>query len=176
MYLNHKYYIESPDAFQFELDLLEHLHQNNVPVAYPLPLSSGKTLGWTSTDLGERAFALFIFAEGEEVEAQNITLKQSFELGKTMAAFHLAANTFETKLERYRLDLKYLVEEPLRLLGEQGLERSKTISAQDRKIIREMIASLQPIEELVDSVKNFSADNDEFGIIHADLHVANVHF
>ncbi len=62
-----KYYIESPDAFQFELDLLEHLHNEGIPVAHALRKADGELLGWTSTALGERAFALFSYAAGEEV-------------------------------------------------------------------------------------------------------------
>ncbi len=117
VYLNHKYYIESSDAFQFELNLLEHLHNEGVPVANALRMNNGELLGWVSTDYGDRAFTLFPYARGNELKSDSITIEQSFQLGKTMAELHLSANRFCSKHKRYHLDLKYLVDEPLRLIS-----------------------------------------------------------
>ena len=176
MYLNHKYYIESPDAFQFELDLLEHLHQEGVPVANALSMSNGELLGWTSTKLGERAFALFAYAVGEEVDEKSITPEQSFQLGKTTARLHLAANSFKSNHKRYHLDLKYIVDEPLKLIAQQEDGSLRVFTQQQYERIQEVLATLQPVEDLVAAVKALEARGDEFGIIHADLHTGNVHF
>ena len=173
MYLNHKYYIESPDAFQFELDLLEHLHKEGVPVAHALSMTSGELLGWTSTELGKRAFALFSYAAGEEVtNDKSMTLERSFQFGKTTAKLHLAANSFKSNHKRYHLDLKYLVDEPLRLIAEQD---ESPLSAQQQRT-QEVLASLQPIESFVDTVKALETSKDEFGIIHGDLRPGNIRF
>ena len=176
VYLNHKYYIESPDAFQFELDLLEHLRKEGVPVANALRMSNGELLGWTSTKLGERAFALFTYAAGEEVDEESITSEQSLQFGKTAARFHLTANRFESKHKRYHLGLKYLVDEPLRLIAQQEDESSRVLTQQQVERMHEILAPLQPVEDLVTAVRTLEARGDEFGIIHADLHTGNVHF
>ena len=176
VYLNHKYYIKSSDAFQFELDLLEHLHKEGVPVANALSMSNGELLGWTSTKLGERAFALFAYAAGKEVEEEAITSEQSFQFGKMTAKLHLAANSFKSNCKRYQLDLKYLVDEPLRLIAEQEDESSRVVTQQQYERIHEILAPLQPVEDLVTTVKALETRGDEFGIIHADLHTSNVHF
>jgi len=165
VYLNGKYYIDSPEAFQFELDMLEYLRTQNVPVSYPIRMNNGDLLGWTPTDFGKRATALFSFAQGEEIIEEPATIEQVIKVGKTIAAFHLAANDFSSKHERYHLNLKYLVDEPLRLLKEDNSEQSQ-----------ELLASLPPITELVDAVKTLSTDKDEYGIIHGDLHPGNMHF
>ena len=175
VYLNHKYYIESPDAFQFELELLEHLHTQDIPVARALPLKDGELLGWTGTELGKRAFALFVYAEGAEIDRGDLTKEESFAFGKTIAAFHLAANTFQTELERYRLDLKYLVDEPLRRIAEQKDNTTSKFYAEHSEMIQETVASW-PIEKLVSAVESLSVNSDEFGIIHSDLHLGNAHF
>lgn len=176
VYLN-KYYIEAPDAFQFELDLLEHLHQEGVPVAHALRKTDGELLGWTSTALGERAFALFSYAAGEEVTHDELmTLERSFQLGKAVARLHLAANSFKSNHKRYHLDLKYLVDEPLRLMAQQEDESARVATQEEYERNRDMLASLQPIENLVDTVKALETSNDEFGIVHGDLHPGNIRF
>ena len=176
VYLNHKYYIESPDAFQFELDLLEHLRKEGVPVANAIRMSNGELLGWTSTKSGERAFALFAYAAGEEVDEQSITSEQSFQFGKTAAKLHLAANRFESEHKRYHLNLKYLVDEPLRLIAQQEDESLRVLTQQQVERMHEILAPLQPVEDLVTTVRTLETHGDEFGIIHGDLHPSNVHF
>ena len=177
MYLNHKYYVESPDAFQFELDLLEHLHQEGVPVAHAQCMNDGELLGWTSTKLGERAFALFAYAAGEEVtDDESMTLERSFQFGKTTAKLHLAANSFKSNDKRYHLDLKYLVDEPLKLIARQEDKSLRVFTQQQYERIHEMLATLQPVEDLVATVKALETSKDEFGVIHADLHPDNIRF
>ncbi len=164
-YLNGKYYIDSAEAFQFEVDLVDYLHKRKMPVAYPVPRKDGDLLGWAATPLGERATALFSYALGEEISKDSLTTAQRLELGKTVATFHLTANSFHSEHRRYHLNLKYLVEEPLRLIAQQ-----------DNDKIQEILASLQPISALVDAVKSLTTDGDEYGIIHGDLHAGNMHF
>lgn len=165
VYLNGKYYIDSAKAFQFEVDLVDYLHKRKIPVAYPVPRKYGGLLGWASTPLGERATALFSYALGEEVSEGLLSTAQRFELGKTVATFHLTANSFHSEHGRYHLNLKYLVEEPLRLIAQQ-----------DNDEIQKVLASLQPIDALVDAVEALTTDGDKYGIIHGDLHAGNMHF
>ena len=165
VYLNGKYYVDSPEAFQFELDLLDYLQTQSIPVSHPIRMDNGELLGWTSTALDRRATALFSFAPGGEVLEESFTIEESLEMGKTIAAFHLAANDFSSNHERYHLNLKYLVDEPLRLIEKDNSEQGQ-----------ELLASLPSIPDLVSAVKSLSIDNDEYGIIHGDLHPGNMHF
>lgn len=168
VYLNGKYYIDSPEAFQFELDLVEFLFKQAIPVARPLPQKDGRLLGCVDTDLGKRYTALFSYASGESRLEEKPTVEQCTHLGQTIAAFHLAANKFQSEHDRYHLNLKYLAEEPL-----------KQIALKDDEIIpefREFIASLQPIDEAVSTVQALDSEGDEYGIIHGDLHLGNMHF
>lgn len=159
------------------MDLLEHLRQEGVPVANALRKTDGELLGWTSTELGERAFALFSYAAGEEVTHDKLmTLERSSQLGKTMARLHLAASSFKSNHKRYHLNLKYLVDEPLRLVAQQENESSRVSTQQEYERNHEMLASLQPIESLVDTVKALETSKDEFVIIHGDLHPGNIRF
>jgi len=176
VYLNHKYYIESPDDFNFELDLLDHLFAAGIPVAPAKRRDNNELLGWTNTTLGDRAFALFTYAVGDELTRKSVNLERCFNVGKATAEIHLAANKFQSAHSRYRLNRQYLVDEPLRIINQQKDEATRTISKGHIKEIDEMISSLQPIEELLDTINSLDVSGDEFGIIHSDLHPGNIHF
>jgi len=64
IYLNGKYYVESDDAYRFELNLIKHLYKQGVPVANVVPTSDGELLGVAELANGQSAFALFDYAEG----------------------------------------------------------------------------------------------------------------
>lgn len=177
VYLNHKNYIESSDAFQFELDLLEHLHGAGVTVAPAKRRDNNQLLGWTSTALGERAFALFSYAVGDVLSMATADASERCRLlGRTTAEFHVAANNFQSEHSRYHLDRKYLVDEPLRIIAEQNDKALRVVSEQEVEEFEELIESMQPIEELVEAITSLDVSGDEFGIIHSDLHPGNMHF
>ncbi|MEX1215989.1 phosphotransferase [Saccharospirillum sp.] len=176
VYMNHKYYIENPDAFQFELDLLDHLCGAGIPVSPAKRRDNNELLGWTSTTSGDRAFALFTYAKGCVLNRRTTTPERFFLLGKTTAEFHLAANDFQSKHSRYHLNRKYLVDEPLKIIAQQSDKALRTISEHEVGAIEKTISSIQPIEELIDTVSSLDVSGDEYGIIHGDLHPGNVHF
>jgi len=127
VYLSHKYYIESTDSFQFELDLLDHLDASGIPVASAKRRINNETLGLTSTPLGERAFALFSYAMGDQVSMRTLNSERCIQLGKVMAELHLAANEFQTNLNRYYLDRKFLVDEPLKIIAQQHDKETRVV-------------------------------------------------
>lgn len=173
LYLNGKYYVESDDAYRFELDLIKHLHTRDVPVATGIPTVNGEYIGVMQTVHGQRAFALFCYADGIPLSRNSVTNEQGYQLGVALANLHLAANSFESQFERYKLDLKYMVDEPFRLIsdGEKCAEPNDKIRRG-----RRVIEMLQPIEPYIDRIRSIGTDSDKFGIIHADFHLGNVHF
>lgn len=176
VYFNHKYYIDSTDAFKFELDLLAHLYDSGVPVATAKRNDNNELLGFTATVLGERAFALFSYAAGDVITKKTVNSELCFIMGKTTAELHLAANSFQSDYRRYHLDRKYLVDEPLKMIAQQSDKVLRTISEREVKEVEGMISSMQPIEELVETIASLDVSGDEFGVIHSDLHLGNIHF
>lgn len=176
VYLNQKYYIESSDAFKFELELLDHLSSMDIPVAAAKKRDNGELLGWTATTLGDRAFALFSYAAGDVLTMKSVTPEHCLLVGKTVAELHIAANSFHSKYSRYHLDRKYLIDEPLKIIAKQYNKSQRTISEQEIEELKEMVSSMQPIEELAETINSLDVSGDEFGIIHSDLHPGNIHF
>lgn len=177
VYVNGKYFVESHQDFQFELDLLEHLDSHDIPVSTAIRLASGELLGTTDTKLGNRAFALFTYVDGVRIRHGSIFPEQCFQFGKTMAKMHVAANSFRSGHHRYKLDLTYLRDEPLRLIEERKKQTKKN-DKEDRFVAEgeHVLKKLEPLESIVETINNVGTTNDEFGIIHADLHFGNMHF
>jgi len=173
IYLSGKYYIKSNDAYRFELNLVKHLHLKGVPVANVVPTSDGKLLGVTELQTDQRVFAMFHYADGISLSRGSVTIKQGYQMGVALANLHIAADSFDTEYERYKLDLKYLIEEPLRLIveGEKCAEPNEGI-----KQGRYIIEKLEPIDPYIERINSIGMDGGKFGIIHADMHLGNLHF
>jgi Ser/Thr protein kinase RdoA (MazF antagonist) len=161
LYFQGKYYIESEADFRFELDLLDFLHSQGVPVANALRRRDGDLLGALETNGGVRHFALFSFAAGEIGKKPDGQLARS--LGTTVASLHGAADRFHTRHPRYHLNLRYLVDEPMQriegFLREQG---------------REGVDRYRPaVQELRVQIDALPTTLPAYGIIHGDMHGGN---
>jgi Ser/Thr protein kinase RdoA (MazF antagonist) len=164
VYSSGKYWIRSQSDFRFELDLLSHLYQRNVPVSYPIIRRDGDLLGTIRAPEGVRYFALFSFATGKPVIPFDPEHCQI--LGENVARLHLAANHFATKHTRYHLDLDILVDKPMQFIERyMGEERGDDIK---------FLAELS--EQLKKHILALTFPADGYGIIHADINEANVHF
>ena len=115
LYLNGKYYIGTEDELRFELDLLDFLKAQGLPVAAPIPDTGGQTLAGFESGEETRSVVLFEFAEGKGIW-ETMESTHARELGSTVAGLHQAMDRFTSEYTRYHLDLDFLLDEPLRLL------------------------------------------------------------
>jgi Ser/Thr protein kinase RdoA (MazF antagonist) len=164
LYLNHKYWISSPNDFRFELELLRYVRRRGAAVAPPIPRRDGALLGAFPTAAGERAYALFEFAPGETHGP--VGAAPARRLGETLAAFHVAADAFRpARAEdgRYHMDLRYLLDQPLDLLDAFLRERG-------REGVRRFRA---PAAALRERVLALPRDAGRYGVIHGDPHRGN---
>ncbi len=165
LYLNGKYFIRSADDFRFELDLIQFLLDQGLPVARPIPGIGCQRLTRLESVHETRFAALFEFAEGQGIW-QTMEERHASMLGSTVAELHLAMDRFTSKYTRYHLDLEFLLDEPLRLLevhpaycGKESLVFLREFSGGLRERLRQA-----PIEE------------GAYGLIHCDLGWHNIHY
>jgi Ser/Thr protein kinase RdoA (MazF antagonist) len=165
LYFNHKYWIAGPDDFRFELELLRFVRGRGAAVAAPLPRRDGELLGAYPTAAGERAYALFEFAPGATDGPVGVGPARA--LGETLAAFHVAADAFRPsrpEYGRYRMDLRYLLDQPLELLDAFLRERG-----------REGVGRYgAPVAALRERVLALPREGGRYGLIHGDPHRGNV--
>lgn len=177
VYMNHKYYIKSFSDFCFELDLLAHLHRDQVPVSYPIMSTGGKNLITINTPFGERACALLSYAKGDELRVGTFTHQRQFQVGQLIAKFHLSAQKFETKHSRYNLDLHFMARKPIQQLIEQRNmpESDRLISENELIECEELVEEIGSVDDLVEELESLNISGDGMGIIHSDINFSNMH-
>ena len=166
LYLNDKYYINGADDFRFELEFLSFLKARDVPVAYPIVRQDGELLGNIETPDGIRYSALFHFAKGQEFEkCPEKTPAIAKQLGELIGRLHLNANNFYSAYNRYHLDFRYLIDEPIRILEKHLVKRGKG----DLAFFKPLAAQLKhQVSQL--------PKESTYGLIHADLHGRNLFY
>lgn len=142
---------------QWEIDLTLHLIKNDAPVARPVAGNDGSYLQKFVIKGQDLTAVLFEWAPGEKPKPE---LSTYVLVGKAAAKIHEAANTFTSELSREKYNAHKLIEDQLERmktpLQESGQwQRVFDLSERMRKVI------LNP--------------RLEYGIIHNDLTLDNVH-
>ena len=104
------------DDIRYELDMLNHLHDKGVPVAWPICRKNGRFFFAIDTPEGKRYGALFIEASGKELSYKEAPERTAYKYGETVAGMHNALDDFVTEFPRFQLDLDHLIHKPLRLI------------------------------------------------------------
>lgn len=158
-----KTWISGPGDYQFELDLLTHLHQQQAPVSWPVQRRGGDLLGQLPTPAGDRSYALFSWAAGQPVEEWTADIFQ--RLGAALAAVHRASDTFESQHDRYRIDHELLLDRSLRRMRPQ-LQRADPA---DAEFIRDQAQLIKA------QLQAFDPGPGGWGVIHGDPQTLNCH-
>lgn len=150
------------EAFIFELEWLDFLHQQQVSVAYPLKQIDGHFCSSIKAPEGLRYATLFSYAEGKT----DMDEKKAFILGEELARLHMVSDTFTTSLPRFHLDLDHLVLQPVQqiknFLGKRGEEKYALLDALSQKLTQQITA--------------MEKREGSYGIIAGDMHGENQHF
>ncbi len=164
VYLNDKYYIDSIEDIHFELEFLKFLKSRNVSIAYPIENTEGSLITRIIYAKETRHMVLFSYASGHHLD---YTLDQNtaMKFGKEIAKLHMESNYFEHDHNRYRIDLAYLIDEPLKLL--KDLSRKYSLDNCDffDSYAKRLYCKLNEIP----------LNENTFGLIHGDLNPSNIH-
>ena len=104
------------DDVLFELEFLEFLYRQQLPVAYPLHTQSGNLCIDIQAPEGTRYAALFSYAEGE-VPIGDLNPTQSQRLGEVMAQMHHCGLGFASTVQRDHLDISYLLDRNIEIIS-----------------------------------------------------------
>jgi Ser/Thr protein kinase RdoA (MazF antagonist) len=100
---------------EFEMALLEFLHQRHIPVSYPLETYDRQAILEIKAPEGQRFATLMSYAPGE-IALGDFNPVQSHALGATVAKLHIATTDFHTTIDRQPLDLEHLVDQSLEII------------------------------------------------------------
>ncbi len=161
--VSHHHWRSQSDV-QFELELLDFLHRNCLPVAYPLYTRGGELLVTIPALEGDRYAALFPYAPGT-IPLGDLNIKQSQTLGKTLGKLHQIASKFQSDVKRQALTTEYLLDNSFSIIA-PFLERKR----QDIAYLENAIAKIKQ------QVANIPQQPPFWGICWGDPHSGNVHF
>lgn len=142
---------------QWEIDLTLHLIKNGAPVANPVAGKNDSYLQTFVVDGQDLATVLFEWAAGQKPKPELSTYTL---IGKAAAQIHNAANSFTSALPREKYDVHELIDDQLKrmktpLEESDQYQRVFDLSERMRKII--------------------TNPNLDYGVIHNDLTLDNVH-
>ncbi len=161
--VSHHHWRSQSDV-QFELEFLDFLYQQDVPVAYPLKTKQRNLYVTIHALEGDRYAALFPFAPGE-VPLGDLNPTQSTILGETLAKLHQASLKFNSQTPRNPLDLSYL------------LDKSQTIITPCLENNHQHLVYLdQAIAQIKRELKHLPQEAPYWGVCWGDPHSGNVHF
>ncbi|MDX1613795.1 MAG: phosphotransferase [Candidatus Promineifilaceae bacterium] len=153
--------------YLYELDWLTFLHDEGLPVAYPIRRSDGGMLGQVQAPEGVRHYALFSFAPGRPMADDDPD--QLFALGQEMARIHVASNDYQSEYQRKEMDLEFLVDRPVARLKEFWGD------TEDDRLEILLTSAEEAKEEILALLRNPEHTEDSWGPIGGDFHPTNTH-
>lgn len=143
----------------YELDVLEYLSRNGVPVSAPLRGNSGQLAHVIHAPEGARYVTLFTYAPGT---IPQLDRDISFQYGKTVARIHKLTDEFSSIHPRFQLNLTHLLDDPLETI---------------RSTMTEYGGDIHYVASWVERIK-CSVPNDllDYGFCHGDFHDWNTHW
>ncbi len=158
------YHWRSKSDIQFELELLDFLHRNCLPVAYPLYTKQGELLVTIPALEGDRYGALFPYAPGN-IPLGDLSIKQSQTLGATLGKLHQVTSKFQSNAKRQPLTTEYLLDESFKVIAPFLKHNHKDIAYLENAIAK-----------IKYQVANIPKQEPFWGICWGDPHSGNVHF
>lgn len=146
----------------FELALLDFLHQRGLPVANPLRTEQRKFAIVTPAPEGDRYAALFTYAPGL-VPIGDLSIRQATRLGETVAKVHQAGLEFKCEIERKPLTLDYLLDESWNAIA-------PFLNQSDHRYVESAICQIKA------ELGEFPQESPYWGICWGDPHSGNTHF
>jgi len=153
----------SESDIKFELEFLDFLYSQNLPVAHPIQTKSDLLFVTINAVEGDRYAALFPFAPGE-VPQGDLNLKQSEIMGKTLGKLHRASLAFKNDTERQPLDLEYLLDRSLETIKPYLRNR------------RDLAYLLDTSAEIGQQLACLESKSPLWSVCWGDPHSGNVHF
>jgi Ser/Thr protein kinase RdoA (MazF antagonist) len=148
----------------YELEVLLHLKNAGINVSVPIARKDGNPIGTAIAPEGLRYVVLFTYAPGKQPDYETEQDREAYLYGKAVAKVHAATDTFQSSHQRFKLDLEYLLDAPMR-----SIEPFLAHRLEDWNYLKILVAKLQS------GVNNIPLDNLEIGFCHGDFHSGNAH-
>ena len=136
-----------------EIDFLNYLSDNNIPVAKPVKSLSGKYIETVNTSIGTYYAVVFTALHGKQFEIEDLDKSLFYSWGKSLGELHYASMGYNTK---YRLSWKNHIEMVYRILP------------------KEEILAKRELEFITNWVSKLPKNRTNYGLIHFDYELDNL--
>ncbi|MEK4251865.1 phosphotransferase [Paenibacillus sp. FSL W7-1287] len=150
------------NEINFELELLMHLQRKGFSLSTPISKKDGTLINEVIVNGINRIAVLFTFVQGEPFLVNE---ENSYLFGRKVAQFHTLTEDFQSKYDRFDIDLEHLIDRPL-----------ITIKPFLKQRPSDWIYLKTLGEKLKEQVLKLSLNHLDWGICHGDLGNGNVHF
>lgn len=147
----------SKSDIDFELELLNDLHEKGVNVSIPISRKDGMMINEFLVPEGVKYGVMFSFAVGNEKPIHAV--EDSYLFGQSVAQIHKATDNFKSEHVRGKLDFEHLIEKPLHTIKLHMNHRQE-----DYQFLYDLAIQLKAQIEV-----HLEAGLD-WGICHGDLH------
>jgi Ser/Thr protein kinase RdoA (MazF antagonist) len=151
-------------AIEAEVNFLNDLLDHDIPVAAPVANKDAEYLNKIDAPEGIRCAVLFDAVEGAEPREGNLEHSRSF--GRLAARIHVYSDRSGKKVDRWHLDERVLVEQPLAQI-KPYLENRIRDWEYLQTLGSELVAELHGL---------VSKESPQYGLCHGDLHTGNARF
>lgn len=151
------------DAIQAEVDVVNHLRQSGLSVAYPIEKLDGDYLVSLNTPEGTRYGALFSEAEGSPCDNDALGDRETTEIGRLLSDMHSKLDTMTVPVKRWRLDDRLFIDLSMDILERHG--DSHPID----------LPFLWDVAKEIRKQIHAQADDWKWGLCHGDVYAGNIH-
>lgn len=147
---------------EFEIEALVFLNNAGAEVAYPIEKREGGYIIPIGAPEGIRYVILTKWIEGLTPDYE--TPGNAFRYGKSVAKMHTLSSGFQSKYERYKIDLDHLLHRPI-----ESIKKYISHRKGDVKLLEDYESILSRV------VSSISFQELDFGFCHGDIHGHNAH-
>ena len=104
------------DAIEAEIEVVNHLKQSGLSVAYPITMKNGQYLLPIETPEGTRYGVLFSEAEGIPCNNDKLEEREIVEIGHLISDMHTMLDVIPIVPKRWKLDGRLFLDRPIEIL------------------------------------------------------------
>ncbi|MFW9919767.1 MAG: phosphotransferase enzyme family protein [Candidatus Thorarchaeota archaeon] len=140
-----------------EIDWISYLRQNGAPVVEPIESNRGKLVEASKSDFGEIPVVCFRWAAGEIIRKEQFSAPLFQIWGRSVGKMHALTK-----------DYKPIIQDRIQWFDDEYLSRNSIPTDQTRVLER--------FDALISHFKELPHDRDSYGLIHEDVHHANLFY
>ena len=151
------------DAIEAEIEVVNHLKQSGLSVAYPIPMKNGQYSLPIETPEGTRFGVLFSEAEGIPCNNDMLDEREIIAIGCLISDMHTMLDAIPMVPKRWKLDDQLFLDRPIEILENYN----KTDHHVELSFLKDVVKELK--EQIRAKARNWN-----WGICHGDFYTGNI--